>query len=116
MRQTIDEPRFQYQDDNGREAWCHLQVWEEPDCAPIVIVTELQDNPGTCITDAAETFWPTIWEFLERPALWRIMIEHYILLDKFGENGLAQTFERVHFKRPGRFTNPSWRLLQLKEL
>jgi len=45
-------------------ARCHVRVWEGTGRLPVVIATELEDNPGTSITNAAELVASQVWEQL----------------------------------------------------
>jgi len=67
---------FPFRGPLGRGARCHLQVYEEPKAPAIVIATELDDNPGMSITNAAETLADQVCRFLEKPEYGIIWVEH----------------------------------------
>ena len=52
MRKTLDT-RFSYRGCHGCESLCRLRVYEEPGKPAVVIATELEENPGTSITNMA---------------------------------------------------------------
>ena len=53
MRKTLDQT-LSFRDDLLREGTCRLRVWQEEGSASIVLFTELEDNPGSSITNAIE--------------------------------------------------------------
>ncbi len=48
------ESLMRYQGLNGADGVCHLRVFERPGELPVVIAGNLDDNPGTTITNAIE--------------------------------------------------------------
>lgn len=46
--------RFRFRGFHGRAAWCRLEVLPRTDGRVVVIATEVPDNPGTSVTNAAE--------------------------------------------------------------
>lgn len=57
---------------------CRIRLYlpEEPDYSPVVICTELTDNPGMSVTNCAEVIAASVLEGnrLEGPLTW---VEHY---------------------------------------
>ena len=101
QRSKVVDELYQYQGENLRPAHCRVRVYVGKDLAPVVIVTECDDNPGASITTAADTLYPRIIAkylpgWLDQ-AEELILIEHYVGLG--GEWGRRQrdTFDRVTF-------------------
>lgn len=76
MTLTNDE-RFEYRGFHNCPSVCRLRVYEEDGKAPVALVTELEDNVGTSVTNMAEHLASAVWKMLERPALGLVWIEHY---------------------------------------
>lgn len=53
MQLTHDQI-FYYAGFGGCDSWAHLRVFQEGGALPVVIVGELDDNPGTSVTNFAE--------------------------------------------------------------
>lgn len=104
---------------NRVEARCGIRVLWAPTGDLVVIATELPDNPGMSITNAAEEVATTIYQeygqgqIEPQQMLW---IEHY--LERVSSTGLIpESFDLVTFRWDGRqFTNPDWRRLGAQEL
>jgi hypothetical protein len=80
--------------EDGRVTRCRLRVFQSPATTPIVIVSELEDNPGPSITGAIEALCSAVWKKLNRPSE-MIWIEHYRVKLEDGE--VVETFDRVSF-------------------
>jgi hypothetical protein len=73
--------RFRGVWDHEPEAICRLRIFQEPGRTPVVVCSELDENPSTSVTNMAEIlaaeviaqYFPTRFEELE-PVIW---IEHY---------------------------------------
>jgi hypothetical protein len=115
MDRTIEEPKFQYSDNAGHTGHCHLQIWEAPGAVPVAIVTEVPDNPGPSVMNAAPHVWRSVWEFLGRPAE-MVMVEHYRVRNEVETDGYTDTYSVVTFKGASCFTSPFWRQLGPREL
>lgn len=86
------------------------------DAPTVVIVTELPQNPGTSVTNAAQDIATQAYQWLERPAQGITLIEHYA---QDGEERYAQErFALVTFAHSegGRFSHPEWRALTKEEV
>lgn len=105
---TLDM-RYSFRGLCGAPSCCRLRVFE-PKGKPVVVVTELDDNPGTSVTNFAEELATDVGELLEQPTD-MVWIEHY------PERGpayrrLPESFDRVTFAWTGRhFAGPQWRRL-----
>ena len=66
MRKTLDQT-LSFRDDLLREGKCRLRVWQEPGQVPVVLFTELEDNPGSSITNCIEHIAWEAFKLLERP-------------------------------------------------
>jgi hypothetical protein len=53
MDLTLDRA-WTYEGYHGCESRCRLQVYEEAGFPPVIVATELDDNPGTSVTNMAE--------------------------------------------------------------
>lgn len=101
MRQIRDEI-YHYPGFGGAPSHCRLRVWRDPDFAPVVIVYELDDNPGTSVTNRAELLAWQVWNELERPRPFNYF-ESYTRPD--GE----RTYDEVQFDLAETgFFNPQW--------
>ncbi|HVA88572.1 MAG TPA: hypothetical protein VNL71_01900 [Chloroflexota bacterium] len=97
MRKTHDY-RYQYHGFWRPGGICRVRVFEEEDHPPVVLCSELPDNPNTSITNMAEylaaeiirAHFPQRFDATDEPIIW---IEHYGLLS--GES--AASYARVHF-------------------
>lgn len=104
----------------GCPSRCGVQVWEptQPGEPYVAIYTELADNPGTSVTNAAETVATAIWHLLERPDAEIVFIEHY--RDRAfigGKPVFTEHFDRVTFEPVrGGFARPRWRCVSKEEV
>lgn len=71
----ISAETLSYEDDAGRAGRCKVRVHEGSDYT-VIICTEITDNPGPSITNAAPTPWQWAEDDIasEKPFIW---IEHY---------------------------------------
>jgi len=53
--QLASEGLLTYPGISGINGLCHIRVYEKPGCGPVVIVGQLEDNPGTAVNNAIET-------------------------------------------------------------
>ena len=99
---------------NGFGAWeslCRLRIYETPEQA-VVIATELPENTGTSITNAAEYLATMVVEQYELRPHTLVWIEHYPAC-----RDLPETFALVHLTWDGqRFHTPRWRRLAPADL
>jgi hypothetical protein len=54
---------------------CRLRVFRGAAGAPVAVVTELRENPGPSVTNAAEHIWRELSRRLETTRF--VMVEHY---------------------------------------
>ena len=84
-----------YKDTGGRSAHCRVQIYLPDDTRddPVVICSELPNNPGGSITDSAEVIAAGVIRAneLPTPLVW---IEHW---PKESTDGRDETFELVVF-------------------
>lgn len=73
---TVTDVQFTWTDHNGNKAHCRLDILAGADNRTIVVLTELADNPGSSITNAAAFLTGAVrWQFkLPESAIY---IEHY---------------------------------------
>ncbi len=55
---------FDYKGFFGHLARCYIRIWTGRGQLPVVLATELPDNPGTSITNAAELVAAQVWQQL----------------------------------------------------
>jgi hypothetical protein len=84
-----------YKDAGGRHAYCRVRIYlpdEAPD-APVVICSEVPNNPGGSITNSAEVIAAGVIRAnrLPTPLVW---IEHW---PEESTDGRVETFELVAF-------------------
>lgn len=113
---------YDYRGYHGCKSRCHLRIFQtEPhECKPyIVIATELDNNPGTSITNMAEYLAWEVWKFLERPIQGMAWYEHYRDRAIIGRKPqFTESFDIVTFEKgpDGRFSHPAWRLANKDEI
>jgi hypothetical protein len=99
---------------------CHVRIFDRHPSPPVVVLTEIADNPGASVTNASEHI---ATELRSRFALLRstdpIWIEHYngesytpdlFAPDRFG------TITFTYDKERQRYRAPEWRVLASPEL
>ena len=140
MRLSIDTI-FPFKGYHGCASKCRIRVFEPEEVAPllphqpeqrdqefseakvavrtqqqqhpyVVIATELEDNPGTSVTNAAERLATAIWHLLERPLNGMIWVEHYT--DRAfigGRPTFKERFDIVEFEADSwqGLKKPKWR-------
>jgi len=84
-----------YKDDGGRSARCRVRIYLPDDVrdAPVVICSELPNNPGGSITNTAEVIAAGVIQANELPTS-VVWIEHW---PEESTNGGEETFELVVF-------------------
>ena len=92
------DTHFRFLGDNGHEGLTRVRIYNT--IPPVAIASELPDNPGQSVTNAAEFLWPQIIRAYlpermedETPA---IMVEHYSHLHDSQHNDYSQ----VLFEKP----------------
>lgn len=115
---TINIGEFRFRGYHGYPSVCRLQVFDRgPDKPYTVLVTELDSNPGTSVTNAAEIIAGQVWRLLERPARNMVYVEHYEDRMFIGVRPLfREEFDLVQFDQAGcTFRGPRWRRISKQE-
>lgn len=105
--------RYPYRGFHGCASWCGLEIIRLRDGRTVVIATEVEDNPGTSVTNMAEGLASRVCaEFTINPRS-LVWIEHYGYPSAFPA-GNPRTFDLVTFARPmagdgAPFGDPKWR-------
>ncbi len=113
------EHTLRYRGYHGCLSRCRIQVYDNGSERPyVVIATELEDNPGTSITNAAEIVAGEVWKLLEKPARTMVWIEHYPDRCFLGERPmLREQWDLVRFEQVGNcFLRPKWRRISKEEV
>ena len=117
MRKTLDQT-FPYLGYYDCPSQCRLRVWQEPGQVPVVLFTELDDNPGTSITNMIEYIAWEAFKLLERPESGMVTIEHY--RDRGivrGKPLYKEEFDLVTFTQTASgFDDPCWRRISKEEV
>lgn len=120
--------RFQYRGFHGCRCVCSLEILSLGDGRTAVIATELQDNPGTAITNVAEHLASEVCDRFGIEPEKLVWIEHYGYASSVTV-GRERTYDRVSFRVrkadafqgsaavlrskpdgwPGYFEEPQWR-------
>jgi predicted SPOUT superfamily RNA methylase MTH1 len=119
MLQTIRVERYAYWGYHGSRSECVLRVFEEAGKATVVIATERDDNPGTSITNVAESLAWQVWCWLEKPSHGMVWVEHYADRAFIGRRPtLREQFDIVSFdvRSDGTFCNPKWKRVPKSEV
>lgn len=88
--------RLSYCDSSGRRSHCHLRHFRQDDVS-VLICTDLADNPGTSITNAAPLPWQMAEDQVEL-ATTVVWLEHY---GPESDGRRHHTFDRVTVDRLG---------------
>jgi len=86
------------------DAKCGLEIKRDKDKI-IVILTELDDNPGTSVTNMVEQLATMVYhQFLKG-----IPIENITWIEHYPKTSFGETFDRVTMNWNGKeFSNPKW--------
>ena len=116
MRQIVDR-LFPFHGLGGCESQCRLRVYEDETKPTVVIATELSDNPGTSITNAAADLATEVWKDLEFPARRMVWIENYPQDGDAEKHSERERYAIVTFRetRQG-FVNPQWKYLTKEDV
>lgn len=105
---------------NSITAHCGLRLFTAPTGDSVVIATELPDNPGMRLTNAAEEVAGAVCQDFGLDPERLVWIEHYperLAGDNYGHQSEPATFDAVTFTWDGQqFSNPQWRPLAPAEL
>lgn len=110
-----DVPIFEYTDHNRRRAWCHLRAYDTTNAKTLIIVTELQDNPGMSVTNAIECVAQAAVTKLNLDPWKLTLVEHYNAAS-YHDADRPETFDLVTFAHirpvgPRMFEGPRWQRL-----
>lgn len=111
--------RFEFRDFNGRTACCRLEILPLTDGRTAIIATEVADNTGMSITNAAElAAAAACWQFDVDPNR-LVWIEHYDD-GSYRGGGREESFDRVTFGKvtpmaDSMFTAPSWKRMKAED-
>lgn len=107
--------RYEFTGYHGSKAHCRLRIYGgDPDRPSVVIATEAEDNPGTSITNAAESLATRVCQDFRLDPDTVLWVEHYRDRAFFGGRPQFQErFDLVSFDRSpdGSFRHPGWRPL-----
>lgn len=114
--QVIYDGPWHYRGYHGVKSVCYLRLYQPKEPRPaIAIFTELDQNPGTSITNRIEVLATLAWEFLQKPTAPPIVIEHYpnrgLHNTHTGRWQFPESFDFVELSRKpdGSFEKPKWR-------
>jgi hypothetical protein len=103
---------FLYRGFHGCLSYCWLRIYTAPGQS-VVLATEMHENPGTSITNAAERLAMEVTRTFGLALDALTWIEHYP--ERQGRNrhpGLPESFEQVTFTRTAQsLGSPEWRRL-----
>ena len=122
--------QFRFRGFHGQEAFCRLEILPIADGRTVVIATELEDNPGTSITNVAEHLASHVCDQFQIDPQRLVWIEHYGYASPAGSKD-PRTYDLVTFERrppegvvwapavlrskpdgwPGYFDEPDWRVM-----
>jgi len=93
---------------------CRLRIYKIGRQKPVVIVTQFPDNPGTSITNVAESLATHVYTTeLKSPPEGMLWIEHYSALG----HPKPEIYSQVSFRHEcGEFTDPEWSELTAEEV
>lgn len=117
--EKIFEGKYQYKGYTFHKflSECYLEIYQDEDGSCVVIATELQDNPGTSVTNAAGAIaTQVVSEFGINPEklTW---IEHYPDRDYGGRKTIPEDFDLVTFTRSGNeLRYPKWKRVGKEEV
>ena len=114
---------WHYKGYHGVKSVCYLRLYQpkesngqpkEPRPA-IAIFTELDSNAGTSVTNRIEVLATLAWEFLQKPDVTPVIVEHYPNRGVHNTHAdrwqFPESFDLVEFDRKldGSFFKPRWR-------
>lgn len=117
MTKTHTIARYEYYGIDDCRACCQLEIWQEPDHAPVVLATERLDNHGTSITNRAELLATQVCMQFELDFGSLIWLECYEREDDGNDyhdlsaHTRRSEFDRVAFGEAGKFglADPHWK-------
>lgn len=106
---------YEYRGYHDCESKCGLEIYRQPSKSVMVVVTELDDNPGTSITNVAEHLATAVCRDKGISPQKLTWVEHYPL-SRFN-NGPHWSIVTFDFDwQAGRFTNPDWVYVKPEEI
>ena len=69
--------RLHYRGFHGCDSWCDIEVVRVSDACTVVIVTEVDDNPGTSVTNMAEELATEVCKTFRISPHKLVWYEHY---------------------------------------
>jgi hypothetical protein len=113
----LERGPFLFCGERGRVSVCDMDVESLDDGRVVVICTEREDNPGTCVTHSATFLARTVCRYWSLHPAHLVWIEHNPARGE-GAGCLVATWELVTFKWDGRsasipkFYDPAWRPME----
>ena len=101
---------YEFKGFHGCQSRCEYEVHALEDGGSLLVLTEIEDNPGTSVTNMAEHLATDICRKENISPQGLVVVEHYPARGTW----VAETFDLVTFDfdwRQGRFTNPRWQRL-----
>jgi hypothetical protein len=113
----LEDLTFPYRGYHGCPSQCRIRACRVGKGPWVVVATELDDNPGTSVTNMAEGIALAVWKWLERPEE-MVWVEHYPDRMYLGDRPMLKAeFDLVEFERTpdGGFRRPRWRRISRGE-
>lgn len=121
--EAVYDGLWHYKGYHGVKSVCYLRLYQPkesgeqpPETRPaIAIFTELDSNAGTSVTNRIEVLATSAWEFLQKPDVAPVVIEHYpnrgVHNPHTNRWQFPEQFDLVEFDRKpdGCFVRPRWR-------
>ena len=118
--EVVYDGPWHYRGYHGVKSVCYLRLYqpkaEQSGARPaIAIFTELDQNPGTSVTNRIEVLATLAWEFLQKLETAIVVIEHYKNRGVHNPHAnrwqFPESFDLVEFlrKSDGCFEKPKWR-------
>lgn len=102
-----DIERYTYPGFRDYASACRLRIWQR-ERESVVVVTELDDNPGTSVTNRAAALAMQVYRAFELEPYLARWIEHYPPDGQYAETFAEVTFTLEPHKG---LTRPQWRAL-----
>ena len=121
--EVIYDGSWHYKGYHGGRSVCHLRLLRLAETgSSVAIFTEIDQNPGTSITNRIEVLATLVWEFLQKPETPPIIVEHYpnrgVHNPHTDQWQFPEQFDLVEFDRKpdGSFAKPRWRRIPRTEV
>jgi hypothetical protein len=112
----IKNPRYGYPGYNRQRAFCDLEVYDLTNDRTLAIVTELDDNSGTSITNRAEVLYTQLMQAFDLADPEKMVeIEHYLADRVLPEHWSRVTCESYNPDLK-QYVNPAWEPLTYEEV